>query len=68
MDDDVELKPTTLKKPVKILQKNYDDLIEDEMDIKELRVVAVLAVIIEEEYSKLIFVWGVPEKLRAPIT
>lgn len=37
MDDDVELKPTTLKKPVKILQKNYDDLIEDEMDIKEFK-------------------------------
>lgn len=37
MDDDKELKQTTLKKPVKILQKNYDDLIEDDMDIKEFK-------------------------------
>ena len=37
MDDDVDLKPATLKKPVKILPKNYDDLIEDDDDIKEFK-------------------------------
>lgn len=35
--EDKELKPTTLRKPVKTLQKNYDDSIEDDMDIKEFK-------------------------------
>jgi hypothetical protein len=37
MDDDLELKPIELKKPVKILPKNYDDSTEDDMDIKDFK-------------------------------